>query len=379
MAKEEEKQPSYSGRRYTPDVIGSLGRGMSMGRQLAGRENQRLLGGLKRKMLGLDTNDKEEQERAALEYLAIDEEGAKKIWETYEKMDPPAQRKERALNESIAKTGAYLLGLDDQLLADGINASAQDAIRNGNMELAQGLMQLYRVALTDPEFAKMQIEARVSQAREVEDIYDNMMEQNRWLAESEISNKDKLYEKIDKLRARVTTASTGFNERRDSLNGLRSSYDLAKKTQTYEQNNASQIAMVFQFMKILDPRSVVREGEFQTVQKTDSIPNYVWLMWEKAESGTLLSDDQMDNMMQEAEAAFTKHKVQHERKLEKYKKTAEKFDLPWDQIADANYDAVSFPKASKTAEETLRANPSPVNRASFKNKFGYLPKGMPQR
>ena len=48
---------------------------------------------------------------------------------------------------------------------------------------------------------------------------------------------------------------------------------------------AGDIAMVYGFMKVLDPSSVVREGEFATAQNAGSVPDSVRNMYNKALSG----------------------------------------------------------------------------------------------
>jgi len=42
-------------------------------------------------------------------------------------------------------------------------------------------------------------------------------------------------------------------------------------------------------MKMLDPRSVVREGEFETAKRTGGIPASVWAAYEGIKNGRLLS------------------------------------------------------------------------------------------
>ena len=56
-----------------------------------------------------------------------------------------------------------------------------------------------------------------------------------------------------------------------------------------ENTGAGDLSFIFQYMKMLDPRSVVREGEFETAKKTGGIPASVWAAYEGIKNGRLLS------------------------------------------------------------------------------------------
>jgi len=56
-----------------------------------------------------------------------------------------------------------------------------------------------------------------------------------------------------------------------------------------ENTGAGDLSFIFQYMKMLDPRSVVREGEFETAKKTGGLPASVWAAYEGIKNGRLLS------------------------------------------------------------------------------------------
>jgi hypothetical protein len=59
----------------------------------------------------------------------------------------------------------------------------------------------------------------------------------------------------------------------------------------------SDIAFIYQYMKMLDPTSVVREGEFATAQNATGIPDQVRNMYNKAMSGQRLNIQQRTQML----------------------------------------------------------------------------------
>ncbi len=71
-----------------------------------------------------------------------------------------------------------------------------------------------------------------------------------------------------------------------------------------DPNAASDIALIFAYMKMLDPTSVVREGEFATAQNAGGIPDRVVNMYNRAINGTRLNDQQRKNFVGEAKKVY---------------------------------------------------------------------------
>jgi len=63
---------------------------------------------------------------------------------------------------------------------------------------------------------------------------------------------------------------------------------------------AGQMAMIFKFMKALDPASTVRETEFQAAQNTTGMPDRIFNMVQKASSGIFLSEKQVKEFVDTA-------------------------------------------------------------------------------
>lgn len=61
-------------------------------------------------------------------------------------------------------------------------------------------------------------------------------------------------------------------------------------------NPMAQIALVFAYMKTLDPTSVVRETEYATVENARGIPEHVRNLWNRVKDGARLTSEQIDNM-----------------------------------------------------------------------------------
>jgi hypothetical protein len=85
-----------------------------------------------------------------------------------------------------------------------------------------------------------------------------------------------------------------FKTARSQFNTLR---DLAKKPNPTPQDD---IAIIFNYMKTLDPSSVVREGEFANAQNAAGIDESIRNMYNKARTGQRLNPQQRQNMVKTA-------------------------------------------------------------------------------
>jgi len=92
------------------------------------------------------------------------------------------------------------------------------------------------------------------------------------------------------LRKEYNTQTAPFKE-------VQSSY---RRVKAAEPTGAGDVALVYGYMKMLDPGSVVREGEFATAEKTAGIPSAVVNAYNKAISGKRLTDDQRKIFLRQA-------------------------------------------------------------------------------
>ena len=63
---------------------------------------------------------------------------------------------------------------------------------------------------------------------------------------------------------------------------------------------AGDMSMIFLFMKMLDPTSVVREGEYATARNSGNVSDYVRNAYNKALRGTLLNENQRSDFLNQA-------------------------------------------------------------------------------
>ena len=95
---------------------------------------------------------------------------------------------------------------------------------------------------------------------------------------------------------------------------------------------AGDIAMVYGFMKVLDPSSVVREGEFATAQNAGSVPDSVRNMYNKALSGERLNEKIRSDFLQQARNLVESQRVMSNDLMARYTEVAKNYKLDPNQV-----------------------------------------------
>jgi hypothetical protein len=107
-----------------------------------------------------------------------------------------------------------------------------------------------------------------------------------------------------KLNKEYTTRTADFTASKSDYQKMK---DSAK-----EGTGAGDVALIFSFMKMLDPGSVVRESEFAIAQNSGGLLESLVVQYEKAKEGDRLSQPQRDNFLVLAKkymSASSKHEV----------------------------------------------------------------------
>jgi hypothetical protein len=146
----------------------------------------------------------------------------------------------------------------------------------------------------------------------------------------------------------------------------------SKAAQGQEPTAQDDIALIFSFMKMLDPTSVVREGEFATAQNSAGVPDRIRNAWNNLQKGTRLSANQRNEFFKTATIAMDSFKTQFNQQSERYRGIAQSYGLNPDRIIAAPR---SRPQRGgqtgqipKGAVDMLRSNPK--LRGQFDAKFG---------
>lgn len=109
-------------------------------------------------------------------------------------------------------------------------------------------------------------------------------------------------------QAAQSAASKAVMDARKEFTGLQSVKDFSKVSFAYSRvvrsavdpSPAGDLALIFNFMKVLDPGSVVREGEFATAQNSGAVDERVRSLYNQVREGTRLTETQRADFVDRA-------------------------------------------------------------------------------
>lgn len=129
-------------------------------------------------------------------------------------------------------------------------------------------------------------------------------------------------EDVARLRSLFDRNSGEFKQVRDAFNRVRA----------VEASPAGDLALIFNFMKMLDPGSVVRETEFATAENAAGIPTRIRQQWNKVRSGEKLTDGQRRDFMSQAARVFEAQKRTQLGLESEFARVAQAAGAPVDQV-----------------------------------------------
>ena len=143
-------------------------------------------------------------------------------------------------------------------------------------------------------------------------------------------DKSEKFSQASKIRAEISKASKVFD---DTTNAYGRVQAVVK-----EPSAGGDLALIFNFMKMLDPGSVVRESEFQTaeqarawVSKTDEgkhpIPAFIKQGIQKLSTGEKLLPEQRTDLTNQSGNIFRELKGRHDQTMQSFVDLAKRFNL----------------------------------------------------
>lgn len=98
---------------------------------------------------------------------------------------------------------------------------------------------------------------------------------------------------------------------------------------------AGDLALVFNYMKVLDPGSVVRESEFATAQNAAGVPDRIRNIYNKVLSGEILAEGQREDFVDTAGRLFSAQEANQQLLIKEFTGIAERANInPKDVIVD---------------------------------------------
>lgn len=121
-----------------------------------------------------------------------------------------------------------------------------------------------------------------------------------------------------------------FNSMTRPFREVHSAYARIKATDT--STPAGQMGLIFQYMKMLDPGSTVREGEYATAQNTTGVPGQVRNLYNQMLQGKFLTPEQIQDFEGQAGSLYQAAEQNYGAQVQRYQGIAESYNYPSNRV-----------------------------------------------
>lgn len=146
------------------------------------------------------------------------------------------------------------------------------------------------------------------------------------------------------LRGEYITETKDFRQIRDSYNTIKS---------TNKGTAASDMSMIFAYMKMLDPNSTVREGEYAQAEQATGVPSRILNSYNKALEGVKLTPDQRNDFVDRAKDIYSTRERTYRSSQKEYKRLARDYGVP-DKFVIVEYANEEPSSSDLTPQEKAR-------------------------
>lgn len=105
-----------------------------------------------------------------------------------------------------------------------------------------------------------------------------------------------------------------------------------QKVATSSDDAAGHMSLIFGIMRMQDPNSTVREGEYATAQNAAGVPERIRNLYNKAADGKPLGSGQRRSFMKEAGKLFGAQKARHDAMAKQYRRLATEAGISPDNV-----------------------------------------------
>lgn len=170
------------------------------------------------------------------------------------------------------------------------------------------------------------------------------------------------FQRADKLRDEYNAQSKEFTLIGDAYQRLESA--------AAEPSAAGDLALIFSFMKILDPTSVVREQEFANAQNAAGVPDRIKAMYNKVLTGERLPPKQREDFLSQARNIYKGQATRQKVVRKRYEDLANKAAVDVDYVVGEQIQEPGSPPQTATPpqikEGSIARNPATGQRIQFR-------------
>ena len=198
--------------------------------------------------------------------------------------------------------------------------------------------RVMEIAAQHPDWAPAQVQAEAAKAI----ASDRTADDQRATAGAEMLNETRRLNLELAKRNNAATLTPVQARLADGMadNFVRDSKEYVARLDAYhtvvsaskEQTPGSDLALVFAFMKMIDPGSTVREGERAIVENSTNVPDRIRNMYNRITEGVRLTPEQRKDLANQAKAQFTPFQQRQKAVEAQYRRRAESVGIPADNV-----------------------------------------------
>lgn len=278
-----------------------------------------------------------DQARAQLEQMAIERDAAMRRAQLEAAQFPAQQAAAEAQAAFQRDVSSQAASATDQRLRQSLLRGAATGtfrpyeIEPGPAELAAHEMVLgltrdqARAALEDRNArSRLELEARL-QRQTTRERLGGEFELER--AKRSLGPKAADLTDVAGIRKEFTSASKDYATVRDATARIQAA--------SQDPSPAGDLALIFSFMRALDPGSTVREGEFANAQNAASVPERIRGLYNRVANGERLTEDQRADFLQQGMTLYQATEQTHQATRAQFSEIAKRSGIDPRDVVDA--------------------------------------------
>lgn len=209
---------------------------------------------------------------------------------------------------------------------------------------------------------------------------DRQKQKQQWELEhgagpGDIKPVDKIKMERD-LRKDYKTSNASYREQRRAMDTISNSYSISENG-VYRGTGPGDVAIITGFMKMLDPRSIVRETEFAMAQDTAGLRSRLTGMLKSFKTGETLSDEARKQMVQLMDKYWDATKTHMTGRRDDAVQDAEEYELSPERVVGRD-DYAQYKTSRRTPQQAQAKPPASAPAqaqapAAVKGGFSSLP------
>lgn len=326
-----------------------------------------------------------EQQKAQRDYelqldkFNLEEEKYKQALETQKDADQLANEERMSENQFMQSLMSQTASPQAQRQADiampGLAALGNGDARNRFMQaqLQQPQNQVPVSSLGSQDFGRFASKEGLDPKLSVTRM--EALRQAELASQPKAEDMQKLFDNLQKNENELRKEFNSLPEVKD-FNKVRTSYDKVVLAGS-NPSPAGDISMIFNYMKILDPGSVVREGEFATAQNAGGVDDMVRNQYNRLINGERLNEGQRNDFMNQARFAAEAQFKPVAEQMGRYQAIAKNNNLRIGQVLPDSFLTMGDQLSQKFTTQADEPSKDTMGNSANSNRLASTPAGSP--